>query len=202
MRARWVRSMLARGDQREPRWRVPASCSSAPVQGAANPRDVVCRGFQPPARRAWRWCRLTEDREAGSSLRIMFGARSGPSRRRSVARSTAFGVATCLLVAACTSSSGVTQESSNSTPSTMNRTTEPPDSTDNPRWTPTVNDGSSTPIVAPDPDGLPALADIDPAITSGHARQRTAVPDPPERQPWCPRRNAAEHRRGLSTPRV
>ena len=77
-------------------------------------------------------------------------------------------MATCLLVAACTSSSGVTQESSNSTPPLDEpETTEPSDSTATPGGTPTVNDGSSTPIVAPDPDGLPALADIDPAITLG-----------------------------------
>ena len=99
----------------------------------------------------------------------MFGARFGPSHRRSVSRSIAFGVVACLFVAACTSSSGVTQESSDSTPSTDDAPTIA--TSDDPATTvadaPPTTDGGSTPIVAPDPEGLPALADFDPAITSG-----------------------------------
>ena len=86
----------------------------------------------------------------------MFGARSGPSPRRVAIRSTAVGLAACLFVAACTSSSGVTRESSDSTSGDPSTTTDPPNT-----------DGASISIAPPDPGGLPALSDIDPAITSG-----------------------------------
>lgn len=89
-------------------------------------------------------------------------------------RIAALGLASCLAVAACTSSSGVTQESSNTTGNSTDSTSssEPVDSVatgEAPTET-TAPDGGpagTTAIAAPDPDGLPTLADVDPAITTG-----------------------------------
>lgn len=96
--------------------------------------------------------------------------RSAGARRRLVA----LGLVSCLAVAACTSSSGVTQQSSDSTGTTTGApgSSEPADSiatdTDPAQTTvPTGGSGATTAIVVPDPDGLPSLADVDPAITTG-----------------------------------
>ncbi len=92
--------------------------------------------------------------------------RSGVKRRIAV-----LGLASCLAVAACTSSSsGVSQESSDSTGEP--NSSEPVDTgataeSTSPAET-VPSDGSETAaIVAPDPEGLPSLTDFDPAITTG-----------------------------------
>ena len=80
-------------------------------------------------------------------------------------------------MAACTSSSGVSQESSNITGNSTDATDsgEPVDSEASTEATaPDGGPAGTTAIVAPDPDGLPGLADLDPAIAEvlGHTRYR------------------------------
>jgi zinc protease len=92
-------------------------------------------------------------------------------------RLAALGLAGCLAVAACTSSSGVNTESSNKASSNPEGTStddpgsaEPVDSvatTEKPADAPGEAPAGTAALDAPDPDGLPSLADFDPAITTG-----------------------------------
>jgi len=105
---------------------------------------------------------------------VDLGWEHGPqsARRTGARRLGALGLVACLAVAACTSSSGVSEKSSNSTATSDTGATSPEPPASDPVDSVAPTDGTPDPvptteIVAPDAEGLPSLAVVDPAITTG-----------------------------------